>query len=183
MGLPVVPRWVALVGAAALVVADARAASVSPAGADVASVFHVAKSENRNQVHYGLRVDARCVPTGAAPVYAYWRMLERGPRQTEPLLSREVPAYGVLDQSVAERRESGGRALVRLRAIADRTVVVESFARPGGGCGAVAWATIAGAPAVLDEVFVQLRWPFGVASIVLAGHAADGRALRETLHP
>ncbi len=41
-------------------------------------VFSIAKSENKNQVQYVVRLDAHCAPVGPAPVFAYWRMLEKG---------------------------------------------------------------------------------------------------------
>src|SRR5690348_6852763 len=63
--------------------------------APVSSVFYLAKSENKNQVHYAVRVDDRCRPVGAAPVYGYWRDLEVGPSATSRLLQHEQPAYGL----------------------------------------------------------------------------------------
>ena len=83
--------------------------SGDPAARDVASVFYVAKSENRNQVHYGVHLDASCSPVGTAPVFPYWRMLEHGPLAAEPLLQREVDAYGVAEQHVTERGHGGRR--------------------------------------------------------------------------
>jgi uncharacterized protein DUF4833 len=150
---------------------------------DVASVFHVSKSENRNEVHYGIHLDDHCAPTGAAPVFAYWRMLERGPRETEPLLSREAAAYGLLDQKVLARSAAGGRTVVRLRALSSKTIVIDSSVRDGV-CVAVASTMIDGAHAVLARVHANVRWPFGVSSLVLTGTAVDGgRALSETLKP
>ncbi len=55
-------------------------------------LFTISKSENKNQVQFAINVDERCAPIGEAPVFAYWRMLEKGPDATEPLLSRELPA-------------------------------------------------------------------------------------------
>jgi len=39
----------------------------SDGGGVVSSAFFIAKSENRNQVHYGVHVDAACSPVGAEP--------------------------------------------------------------------------------------------------------------------
>jgi hypothetical protein len=52
---------------------------------DPTSVFIVAKNQNKNQVHYGVRLDPACSVVGAQPVYSYWRMLERG-GEVEPIL-------------------------------------------------------------------------------------------------
>jgi hypothetical protein len=166
--------------AVALLAADAAGDAASH---DVASVFHVAKSENRNEVHYGMHLDDRCAPAGDAPIFAYWRMFERGPRETEPLLAREFPAYGVQEQRVLERTATGGRTSIKLRALSGKAIVVESFSR-GDACTATASTSIAGAQAVLERVYATVRWPFGVSSIVVSGRAVDGgRELRETLHP
>ncbi len=159
---------------------------------DIASVFFVAKSENRNQVHYGVRLDETCAPTGRSPVFAYWRMLERGPLATEPLLSLEQPAYGVAGQRVLARGASGGQVEVQLNALRARTILVASSPRgqseqagqPGERCAAAATTTIGGAPAALTSVYAKLGWPFGVAYLTLSGRTlADGRAIRERIVP
>ncbi len=168
--------------AAGLVVLGGRVARGEP-GHDVASVFLVAKSENRNQVHYGVHLDASCSPVGATPVFAYWRMLENGPLATEPLLSREVGAYGVGEQQVVERRAEGGRVSLRLRALPSRPITIETRARDGV-CEATATMAIGGAAASLRRVYAQLRWPFGVDHLVLSGKSlADGRTVEERIVP
>jgi hypothetical protein len=156
-----------------------RLAPAEPTQREVPSVFHVAKSENRNQVHYGIRLDAACDPAGPEPVYAYWRMFEHGPSATEPLLSREVGAYGFAEQRVVRRGAGGGQVLLRLRALPNRLITIATAMRDGR-CEAVASTVIGGARASLASVFAQLRWPFGVAYLELSGRAlADGRELRE----
>jgi hypothetical protein len=147
----------------------------------IRSVFFVAKSENKNQVHYGIHLDEACAPEGDAPVFAYWRMLERGPLATEPLLSREVPAYGLYEQHVLKHGEHGGRVLLTLNALRKRPIVIESAAA-GPTCATIARTAIGGIPASLASIFVQLRWPFGVESIVLSGRASfDGRPVHERM--
>jgi hypothetical protein len=152
-------------------------------GRDVASVFLIAKSENRNEVHYGIRLDAGCAPVGPAPVFAYWRMLEHGPLATEPLLPREVDAYGFADQRVVERGAEGGRVAIRLHALPGRPIVVET--RPHAGvCEATATTRIDGGPATLQRVFAQLKWPFGIDHLLLSGRSlADGRPVEERIAP
>jgi Domain of unknown function (DUF4833) len=159
----------------------AGAAQGDPAARDVPSVFHVAKSENKNQVHYGVHLDASCSPIGTAPVFAYWRMFEHGPLAAEPLLQREVKAYGVAEQHVTERGAEGAQLSLQLHALPKRPIVVKTNRR-GDVCDAVATTVIAGVPAVLSSVFVQLRWPFGVDHLELSGRAlADGRPVQERL--
>jgi hypothetical protein len=143
----------------------------------IRSLFFIAKSENKNQVHYGIRLDEACAPAGEAPVFAYWRMLERGPFEIEPLLPREVPAYGFV-QSRVLRDRPGGRVMVTLNALPKRPITIDSA--PGGlACTATAMVTIGGALASLTSVFVQLRWPVGVEFIMLWGRSADGVVVRE----
>ncbi len=159
-------------------------ASIARSGTDedarvIRLVFFVAKSENRNQVHYCVHLDRACRPAGETPVFAYWRMFERGPLATEPLLGLEQPAYGVA-QRVVERNDLGGSVLVTLNALPKRPIVIESTA-VGTTCTANARAAIGGVPATLASVFVQLRWPFGVDSLWLSGRASDGHAVRERI--
>jgi hypothetical protein len=161
----------------------APAAGEDGAPRDVPSVFFVAKSENKNQVHYGIRLDRACAPVGDRPVYAYWRMFERGPEVTEPLLPIERQAYGVLDQQVLARDASGGRVRITIGALRDRFITVDTHAA-ASGCAAVATTSIGGVPASLWSVYVRLRWPFGVDSLTLAGRAVDdGRIVQEKLRP
>jgi hypothetical protein len=180
-----VPLSSVVVGLAAIAVLASlsRAASGQGRVHDVASVFFVAKSENRNQVHYGIHLDEACAPVGPSPVFAYWRMLEHGPLATEALLPLEVPAYGVAEQRVLMRGPTGGQVAVSLRALPARTIVIASHAQ-GDACVALATTTIGGAPAALASVYAQLSWPFGVASLTLWGRElSDGRDIREQVVP
>ncbi len=156
-------------------------AAMAEGGSDVPSAFFIAKSENKNQVHYGVHVTGDCAPAGAAPVFAYWRMFEKGPTATEPLLAHEVPAYGFASERVTSAGPSGGTIVVSLRAIPERSIVVTTRQR-AGACVATAETEIAGTPALLTRVYAQLRWPFGVESLTLDGYAtSDGHAVRERI--
>jgi hypothetical protein len=146
-------------------------------------VFSISKSENKNQVQFAVRLDSHCAPVGERPVYAYWRMLEKGFTVTEELLACEQPAYGIEAQAVRSRGEWEGSVELRLRALTDRRIMVRSY-RTEGGCAARAETTIEGALANLYNVHALLRWPFGVDRIYVSGWAADdGRLLRETVSP
>jgi hypothetical protein len=142
---------------------------------DVLSVFHIAKSRNRNQVHYGVRLDETCQPANAQPVYAYWRELEKGPNVVSPLLGREKPAYGLQQQRVERRTERGGTIVAHLRAFRQRPVTIATFEN-GGTCGARAVTEIGGEPAELHAVFVQLGTLWSVRHIEL-----QGRRLRDDM--
>jgi hypothetical protein len=144
-------------------------------------VFFVSKSENRNQVAYAVNVDTECRPVGEAPVYAYWRMLERSPDAVEPLLPLEQGAYGLGPQHVGPLGEVGGTVSIALRALPGRSIDVRTR-RQGAGCVAEAATRIADTPARLFNVYARLAWPFGVASLEVSGWAqSDGRVVREVL--
>ncbi|WP_437828593.1 DUF4833 domain-containing protein [Sorangium sp. So ce1153] len=148
---------------------------------DVRSAFFIAKSENRNQVHYAVRLDSNCMPYGERPVFPYWRELERVPDTTSRLTALEEPAYGIAHQDVTSR-EGTGIVRFALRALPSRPLVIETTRRDGG-CKAVASLQIAGVNAQLRRVFVHLKWPFGIDHIVLSGAAEGGRAVTEKLKP
>jgi hypothetical protein len=139
-----------------------------------APLFTVSKSENKNIVQYSLRVDRQCTPVTNAPVFAFWRMLEEGPSHTEPLLAREVKAYGVTSQVVTERRPDGGRVQLVLNAVPKRTIAVEAFRGPDGTCRTRSMVPVDGTPAYLYNVFIRLRWLFGVDYLQLSGWSTDG---------
>jgi hypothetical protein len=154
--------------------------TVSGEPSDPKSVFLVAKSENKNQVHYGVRLDDACNVTDAHPLYGYWRMLENK-GEIEPILSREVRAYGI---DPAQRIEKSGDATTiyaRMNAIPDRVLRV-TVTRAAGRCEARATMSIAGAEAHLRLVYIRLSWPFGVDYILLRGsRMTDGRTIEEKI--
>lgn len=154
----------------------------------IASALFVSKSENKNQVHYGVRMDDRCELESSAPVYAYWRMLERGPNATEPLLAREQSAYGIARQQVAigaTAPEQGRRDTVTvwLRALPSRPITVRVTRGADGACNATAETTIAGHQARLFNVHVALGF-LHVDHLLLTGwEEPDGRVVRERVNP
>jgi len=144
-----------------------------------ASVFHIDRNKNRNQVHYGVHVDEKCRPVGDEPVYNYWLRLERDPVETEPLSFFQQRAYGFQKQKI----ESDGRIEVRLRALPDRQLVIR-VASVAGACKAETFMTIDGKQAYLDKVFVfaaeGVLLPT-VRYIELYGRSNDGHAVYEKI--
>lgn len=130
--------------ALALLVPSAPAVAGSPD-----SVFHIDRNKNRNQVHYGVRVDENCQPVGDEPVYNYWLRLERNPPEVEQLSFFQQGAYGFQKQNI----EADGRIEVRLRAMPDRQLVVR-VTSVRGTCKAETFMTIGGRQAYLEKVFV-----------------------------
>jgi len=151
--------------------------------APVQSVFHIAKSENKNQVHYGVRVDRDCHPIGENPVYAYWRMRELGPNSTEPLLDREQPAYGLHERQVVQHTLRADRIRVRLRAFADHPISIEVF-RNGQRCLARALLRVHEQPAVLQSIYIDIGFLFSLNYALVRGvRVADAHAVQEKLRP
>ncbi len=147
---------------------------------DFTSLFSISKSENKNEVAFAIHLDAQCAPAGDAPVFAFWRMNEKGPAVIEPLLGREERAYGIGRQRVVARGSEGGRVEVTLRALPSRPIVVET--KPGEGrCQAWSTLPIAGESAYLYNVYVKLK-ELGVDYLLLSGWASDrSRVLHERI--
>jgi Domain of unknown function (DUF4833) len=152
----------------------ARVPSVS-----VSSVFHIEKSENKNQVHYAVQVDAECRPLGQKPVYGYWRDLEVGPRAVSPLLSHEQPAYGLTDPRSVRRDRNGGEIRIGLRGFPDRALTITTF-REGDKCRARTLTLIHKQAALLTSIYVKLGFLFSVDYVIVHGvRVADGVVVEE----
>jgi hypothetical protein len=166
----------------ALAVSEASSAQ-EPQPSELPSVFFISKSENKNQVHYAVAVDANCAPAGGAPVRPYWRLLARGPAFTAPLLAREQRAYGIASQNVDQRWAAGGRITLVLEALPKRPLSIVTGKNSQGTCIASVYTVIQQQPARLYAIHVVLKW-LGVESLIIKGWAtSDGRILRETVQP
>jgi len=154
--------------------------AAAPAHAErtIASVLLVSKSENKNQVHYGIHLDDSCALSGNTPVYAYWRMLEKGPNATEPLLEREQRAYGIERQDVR-----GDVVRLTLRALPSRPITVRVTRESDGTCNASVVTAIGGRPARLFNIHVALGF-LRVDHLLLTGWSErDGHVVSERLEP
>jgi len=170
------PRSALVLAPLALAVAGLgdRASADTPAGAAFSvPLFTITKSENRNHVQYALRVDAQCTPLSTAPVFAYWKMLEKGPDRTESLLFLEQRAYGIASQRPVTEGPDQGKIRLVLRAVPSRVILVDVKRRADGSCDAGAALTIGGAQANLYNVYARLKWPFGVEYLDLSGWSLD----------
>ena len=144
---------------------------------DIASAFSISKSENKNQVHFAVHVDDACRPATGSPVEPYWRMLERGPNVTEPLLQDEQRVYGIASQTIET-----SRVTIRLRALSSRPITIATWKEASGACSATATTVINGKTSRLYDVHVVLG-PFGVRHVIVAGWADDGSVVREQISP
>ncbi len=148
---------------------------------DVESVFFISKSENRNQVHYGIHLDERCRPAGDDPVVAYWREWERGQNVRSSLLAMEERAYGLSPRQVVRAHDEGGSVQIALRALPERPIQIRIRAE-GGRCRASAHSLIDGRRAVLVRAHVELAF-LGVGHIEIYGQRRDGTEVAERVEP
>jgi hypothetical protein len=143
---------------------------------EIESALTIAKSTNKNQVHYAVQVDDACAPAGAAPVHPYWRMLEKSPDATEPLERSEERAFGIERQEVVDRDD----VRIALRALPARAITIRTGRANDGTCSAIARMSINGVNARVASVFVKMKL-FGVDYVQLTGVADDGSVVKERL--
>lgn len=135
---------------------------------DVRTVFYISKSDDRNRVDYGVRLDAQCQPRGNRPIYAYWRRFEPGQPRFGDLNALDRRAYAVRRQRVASTADNGSWIEMFLAAVPRMRVLV--LVQPNGsGCLARAQVPIRGSDAFLDHIHVQLRGPMSVDHVLLRG--------------
>jgi hypothetical protein len=174
-----VPHAIVALVLAGAALGDARAQALPSTPLD--SVFHIAKSENRNQVHYAVDVDERCRPRGKAPVRGYWREFEEGPRVTDTLRDHQQRAYGLKAPRAITLSDEGGDIRVSLRALPERLLRVVTF-RDANGCRARAFTPIKKQPAVLTSIYVEIGFLYSVDYIVLRGiRVSDGAPIQERI--
>jgi len=160
-------------------------AIISPGGDSDAGQVHVlgsvmiiAKSSNRNQVHYAVAVDESCAPAGPTPIHPYWRMLERGPTVTEPLTASEDRVLGV------ERQELSTDAVhFALRGLPGRAFTIHTARAGDGTCSSWVGTTIAGVPARLGGIYVQQKLFGAVDYVQMKGFAENGTTVSERVVP
>lgn len=165
-------RWrtaTALVAATLMLLWVAVAHATPRIGAhDIATLFYVAKSDDRNRVDYGIRLDAQCAPAGNTPLYAYWRRFEPGQDPLGDLNLLDQTVYGIARQDVRTRADNGSWIEVSLRALPSRRVLV-LVQRAGDRCVGAAQTDIRGQESILDHVFVQLAGPGRIDHAMIRG--------------
>ena len=170
-------RAALLVALAALLV-GAESEPVRLPTASVNSIFHIAKSENRNQVHYAITVDERCRPVGKAPVRGYWREYEEGPTVVDSLRKHQQRAYGVTEPRSVTLSDDGGDVRLAMRALPDRTLRIATF-REGARCRARAYTPINDQPAMLTSIYVEIGF-LSVDYLIMRGiRVSDGAEIQE----
>jgi hypothetical protein len=136
---------------------------------DVATVFFISKSDDRNRVDYGIRLGADCVPVGNSAVFGYWREFEKSPpvRLSGLSLLDRIP-YGISSQGLVSRTATSAEYFVRLKQF-ERTIAIATKKEADGTCSATPRAKINGAVAQLVYVYAKLAGPFSVDYIDIHG--------------
>jgi hypothetical protein len=149
---------------------------------DVPTVFFINKSNDKNRVDYGIRLDSNCAPVNGDAVFAYWRNFEDAPPVKMHFISfiERVP-YGFAEQRTVKKGEAGGEQLIRLRQF-DRPITIVSK-RDGARCVAEAHATVANNKnGHLLSVFAKLAGPISVDYIDVHGKdLTTGAVLEERI--
>lgn len=152
---------------------------------DVHTVFFIAKSDDKNRVDYGLRLDDACVPVGNDPVFPYWREFENSPPvRTHSLKWFEFVAYGVKEQKLLRKTATGAELAIHLKPL-PRELIITTERGPDGRCRAIARATVAGVPdAEIISAYVKLKRAMSVEYVEIYGkHPKTGEPLTERLNP
>ena len=149
---------------------------------DLDSVIFLTKNTNKNQVHYGVRVDEHCRPLEDEPVYAYWRNLEEGPDERSGLMFWEEPGYGLVQPKQVERSEKSGSLQLVIRGVPEHTIKLDTFTTEEG-CAARAFTHINGSNAVLERIDINVSGWATVNKIEIFGvSASDGQMVSEITH-
>jgi hypothetical protein len=189
---PAIPPPVAYVAASSS--ADAHTAKPNPANADdklkppfgpfdVQTVFYIEKSNDKDHVDYGMRLDQHCAPVDENAVFPYWRELQHAPPvRSHPLTFIQYMAYGFSKQQALERGPSGGKYLIRLKQV-KRPILIVTGQDRDSHCVAKAYTLVQKLNnARLDYIFVKVAGAMSADYIDVHGtNVATGETLVERL--
>jgi hypothetical protein len=164
------PRALAAVAAVALsaVAVPALADGVQFGAKDVQTVFYISKSDDKNRVDYGIRLDADCFPVGNSAVFGYWREFEYSPVRISGLSLLDRIPYGISSQGLVSRSATGADYYIRLKQF-ERTIAIATKKEADGTCSAIARAKINAGIAQFTWVYAKLSGPFSVEYIDIHG--------------
>jgi hypothetical protein len=167
------------------VTGSARASEVPFGANDLRTLFFIAKSDDRNRVDYGMRLDSRCAPYGDEPVFPYWREFEPPPPvRTHPMGAFAKMGYGISTQRVVQRTAAGGETTMKLKQVG-RMISITTSRGANGRCSAVVRTKIANLQtADLISIFVKLAGPLSVSYIDIKGrNPATAKPIEERVKP
>jgi hypothetical protein len=149
------------------VIVTLLAASVIPGSAvagdtdfgpnDLPTVFYISKSDDKNRVDYGIRLDGRCAPTKDDAVWPYWREFENAPPvRIHPLGTFEYVPYGISEQRSIRKTLNGGIHMMKLRQFDKTQIGIVTKKEADGHCSSQARAIINGKESELTYIYVKL---------------------------
>jgi hypothetical protein len=167
----------ALAFAAALApAAPAQASEITFGSHDIQTTFFISKSDDKDRVDYGMRLDSACAPYGEEAVFPYWRELEKSPDRKSSLSMLDSVAFGISEQRLVARTETGGEYTIRLKQV-DRLIEITTKREANGSCSALTRSIIGGRKAQLVSVFAKLGGMASVAYIDVIGKSLDSGAI------
>jgi len=152
---------------------------------DVPTIFYINKSDDRNRVDYGIRLDEHCTPTLEEPIFPYWREFEPPPPvRTHSLGLLDGLAYGVSHQHVVRRNANGALLLMKPKHV-NRWIWVTTSKEADGHCTATATTSIGGLEGIeLLSVYVKLAGFLSVEYVNIIGkNPRTGATVSERLQP
>jgi len=152
-----------------LLAGTAHADAVTFGPNDVSTLFYIAKSNNRDRVDYGIRLDATCRPTTADAVFPYWRDLEKSPASVHTMGTFAMMAYGLAGQRIERKPDNTVEQRVVLKQV-DRPIWVTASKADDGHCKAGARTKIGAVDrAELISIYVKLAGPLSVDYVEVKG--------------
>lgn len=150
---------------------------------DVQTAFYISKSNDKDRVDYGMRLDQHCTPVGDDAVFPYWRELQHAPPvRSHPISFLQHMAYGFSEQRVLKRTRTGGEYRVDLKQVA-RPILIVTGQDDAKHCTSTALVQIQNVPnARLDHIFVQVAGAMSVDYVdVYGSDPKSGAALSERM--
>jgi hypothetical protein len=152
------PLTLLLLVGAALLPTDAAAQDPQFGQFDIPTVFYISKSDDKNRVDYGIRLDQRCAPVKDESVFQYWRHFQPPDNgtQTHLLGTFEYIPYGISEQRSLHKTQTGGVHLMKLRQFDKTPIAIITKKEADGKCTSQARAIINGKEAELTYIYVKL---------------------------
>lgn len=142
----------------ALAPTDAAAQDPQFGPHDIPTVFYISKSDDKNRVDYGIRLDDRCAPTVDEAVFQYWRHFEppNDGTYTHKLSTMEYIPYGISEQRSLKKTPTGGIHVMKLRQFDKSPIAIITKKESDGHCSSTAHAMLDGKEVELLYIYVKL---------------------------
>ncbi|MFO0680274.1 MAG: DUF4833 domain-containing protein [Polyangiaceae bacterium] len=150
---------------------------------DIATAFFISKSDDKNRVDYGMRLDENCAAVGDDAVFPYWREFEKSPPvRTHALGTFEYVPYGFAMQKNVKKTPTGGEYAVKLKQF-PRPIFLTTKKEEGGRCSVLVRTKIGTTEwAKLESIHAKLGGLMSVDYVDVKGkNLATGEAIEERI--